>query len=213
MKSPGTGKTRLDGHFSHGDRTALAAAMFSDVLIALSRATAFSGVLVVSADTDVARTSAMHDATWIDDQQASSHSDAAMIGIRHALDLGAERVLLLPGDCPAVTPEELDALAIKEVPERSVGILSDRHGTGTNGLLLTPPDAIVPAFGPGSCERHLQLAAAAGAAAILLESPGFQMDVDTPDDLASLADHLSSVRGTAANTRGFLAQRMNVTNA
>ncbi len=36
--------------------------------------------------------------------------------------------------------------------------MPDRHGTGTNGLLLTPPDAIAPSFGPGSCERHRALA-------------------------------------------------------
>ncbi len=33
-------------------------------------------------------------------------------------------------------------------------IVPDRHGTGTNALLLAPPQAIAPAFGPGSCERH-----------------------------------------------------------
>ena len=31
-------------------------------------------------------------------------------------------------------------------------------GPGTNALLLTPPDVIEPAFGPGSFARHRELA-------------------------------------------------------
>ena len=41
-------------------------------------------------------------------------------------------------------------------------VIPDRHGTGTNGLLMSPADAIGPAFGPGSCDRHLDRAARAG---------------------------------------------------
>ena len=41
-------------------------------------------------------------------------------------------------------------------------IVPDRHGSGTNALLLDPPTVITPAFGPGSFARHAALAAAAG---------------------------------------------------
>ena len=41
--------------------------------------------------------------------------------------------------------------------------MPDRHGTGTNALLLTPPDVIAPSFGAGSRERHERLAREAGA--------------------------------------------------
>ena len=66
---------------------------------------------------------------------------------------------------PHARPGELDALlqsTRRRGPE--VVIVPDRHGTGTNGLLLAPPDAIAPSFGPGSCERHRALARAAGVA-------------------------------------------------
>ena len=90
---------------------------------------------------------------------------------RRALAEGIERVLCIPGDCPALDPAELDALLDQPVlaagtprePTPQVVIVPDRHGTGTNGLLLTPPDAIAPSFGPDSCERHRALARAAGA--------------------------------------------------
>ena len=61
-------------------------------------------------------------------------------------------------------------------------IVPDRHGTGTNALLLTPPDVIEPAFGPGSFARHSELAGHGRVA----ELPSLTLDIDTPDDLATL---------------------------
>ena len=66
----------------------------------------------------------------------------------------------MPGDCPALSPAELQELLDGAArPGREVVIVPDRHGTGTNGLLLAPPDAIAPSFGPGSFERHRALVA------------------------------------------------------
>src|SRR5207302_7322924 len=65
----------------------------------------------------------------------------------------------------------------------SMLIVPDRHGTGTNALLLTPPDALAPSFGPGSCERHARQARAAGVAAEVVEVPSLATDIDTPEDL------------------------------
>jgi 2-phospho-L-lactate guanylyltransferase len=62
----------------------------------------------------------------------------------------------------------------------------DRHGTGTNALLLTPPGVVEPAFGPGSFERHTALAHAAGATIEVAELPSLTLDIDTPEDLATL---------------------------
>ena len=76
------------------------------------------------------------------------HSEAATLGIVRALALGAECSALLPGDCPLLDPAELDA-ALARMAAGRVAVIPDRHGTGTNGLLLAPADAIGPAFGPG----------------------------------------------------------------
>ena len=62
---------------------------------------------------------------------------------------GVERVLLVPGDCPLLDPAELDELLARPPEPPSALIVPDRHGTGTNALLLTPPDALTPSFGPG----------------------------------------------------------------
>ena len=69
----------------------------------------------------------------------------------------------------------------------AVTIVPDRHGTGTNALLLAPPDAIAPSFGPGSLARHTAAARAAGIEPRTEAVPTLVLDVDTGDDLAAMA--------------------------
>ena len=61
-----------------------------------------------------------------------------------------------------------------------MAIVPDRHGTGTNALLLAPPDAIAPAFGPGSCARHADRARRAGHEVAVEPLDSLGLDVDTP---------------------------------
>jgi 2-phospho-L-lactate guanylyltransferase len=116
-------------------------------------------------------------------------------------------VLLVPGDTPLMDPAEVDALLdASEREELGAAIVADRHGTGTNALVLTPPAAIAPAFGPGSLERHVRLAEEAGVAHRVVTVPSLEHDVDTPEDLAALRDVLSGVRGRGQRTWGALHQ-------
>jgi 2-phospho-L-lactate guanylyltransferase len=85
-----------------------------------------------------------------------------------------------------------------------VVIVPDRHGSGTNALLLTPPGAVEPSFGTGSFARHAALAYAAGASVKVCDLPSLGLDVDTPDDLAALRSALDARPATAARTRAVL---------
>ena len=85
-------------------------------------------------------------------------------------------------------------------------IVPDRHGSGTNALLLTPPDVIEPSFGPDSRARHEQLAAAAGVACDVVGVETLAIDVDTAEDLEVLRVALANRRGGAAHTRGMLSR-------
>ena len=79
-------------------------------------------------------------------------------------------------------------------------IVPDRHGTGTNGLLLAPPGAIEPSFGPDSCARHRALAAAAGVSWRLERPRSLLLDIDTGADLAVLRERLARA-GAGGRTR------------
>ena len=98
----------------------------------------------------------------------------------------------MPGDCPALDGAAIEALLRAAPPPPSVTAVTDRHGEGTNALLLAPPEVIEPGFGPGSLQRHRERAAASGAAWHTVELPGLLLDIDTADDLAALRASLSS---------------------
>lgn len=198
-------KQRLRDALGPSPRAALVQAMFSDVLVALRRTTQIERVLVVSSDHGAQRIAEGYGATVVDDDQRG-HNQAADRGIARALELGASRVLLVPGDCPLLDPAELDALITEHAEPRSVVIVPDRHGTGTNALLLSPPGALRPAFGSLSRARHEQKARAAGVPSATVTVPTLALDLDTPEDLLAIQDALSSGRGGAAHTRGMLAQ-------
>jgi 2-phospho-L-lactate guanylyltransferase len=198
-------KQRLADELDPSPRRSLVEAMFSDTLVALRRATAIERVFVVTADHVAQRVAAGYDATVLEDGD-QGHNEAALIGVQAAISEGATRVLLVPGDCPLLDPLELTALIARPVRAPSVLVVPDRHGTGTNALLITPPDALDSSFGEGSHARHLALAREAGVSAETVEVSSLAMDVDTPEDLAFVEERLQDTRGGAAHTRGMLRQ-------
>ncbi|HYO43626.1 MAG TPA: 2-phospho-L-lactate guanylyltransferase [Candidatus Limnocylindrales bacterium] len=94
------------------------------------------------------------------------------------------RLLVLPGDLPAIRPEDIaHVLAAGDAAGTpSVILVPDRHGRGTNALLVTPPDAIDPAFGGDSRAGHAWLAESADIRFTELTGV-LELDLDTPDDL------------------------------
>lgn len=202
VKAMDAAKSRLSSTLDPGDRQRLMLAMLADVLMNLRRCAAVSRVVVVTDDRDARHRAQAEGAEVVPDGGAASHSEAALRGIAAAAH-PHDRVFLAPGDCPLVTVEDLDALL--GVPQPSVVVVPDRHGTGTNALLLDPPDAIEPSFGAGSLQRHLDVASALGVTAEARVVPSLALDIDTPDDLATLRARFASLRGGAPATRGVLA--------
>ena len=205
IKSFADAKQRLGGSLNAITRKVLVEAMFTDVLRALSRCEALAGVIVVTGDHGAQRIAEGYGAQVLPEDQ-QGHNHAARLGLHRALELGAARALLVPGDCPLLDPAELDGLISRRMPSRSVVIVPDRHGTGTNALLISPPDAFTPTFGPGSRERHEQAAARSKLVSNTVSVPSLALDVDTPQDLERVQAALAERRGRAAHTRGMLAQ-------
>jgi 2-phospho-L-lactate/phosphoenolpyruvate guanylyltransferase len=199
-------KARLGDELSAGTRRALAESMVTDVLMALRRTTVIDEVLIVTSEPTAEAIGHGYGATVIADHDEQGQSAATLIGIDHALEHGATRVLLVPGDCPALDPAQLTELLERPPSDRSVTIVPDRHGSGTNALVLVPPDVIEPAFGEDSRARHEQAAAAAGVPCRVESVPTLLIDVDTGDDLAALRQLLANHRGGAAHTRGMLSR-------
>jgi 2-phospho-L-lactate guanylyltransferase len=192
-------KQRLAAGIDDERRRALAAAMVADVLEAIGAARTIERTIVVSGDPVAQELAAEAGAEVVPDPSDAGHVEAALAGIARAEVEGAECVVLLPGDCPLLDPRELDRL-LTGVPERYVGIVPDRHGTGTNALVLSPPAAIVPAFGEGSCARHVAAAREAGIPFGVEELASLGLDLDTPADVIALTRQIASGSGRAKRT-------------
>jgi 2-phospho-L-lactate/phosphoenolpyruvate guanylyltransferase len=192
-------KQRLASGLSGEQRRTLAGAMVADVLEAIAAARTVERTIVVSGDPVAQELASEIGAEVVPDPEDAGHVAAAQAGIARAEVEGAECVVLLPGDCPLLDPRELDRL-LTGIPERYVGIVPDRHGTGTNALVLSPPDAIVPAFGEGSCARHVALARAAGVPFGVEELGSLALDLDTPADVIALTRELEARPGRAKRT-------------
>jgi 2-phospho-L-lactate guanylyltransferase len=110
-----------------------------------------------------------------------------------AVAAGAGAILILPIDLPQVTAAAIDAVAatLDEPARPLVALVPDRHGRGTNALLIAPPDAIDLCFGGDSAIAHQAAAGAIGARLVVLDGP-LALDLDTPDDLLLAEGSLGS---------------------
>jgi 2-phospho-L-lactate guanylyltransferase len=207
IKSFEVAKQRLSDTLAKGGRRSLVQAMFSDVLGALRRTAGIESIAVVTADSAAATVASGERMVVLADDVSAGQSAATEIGIRYAREQGFERVLLVPGDTPLLKPPEVeDLLTRSERDGISVAIVPDRHGTGTNGLLIAPPGIFDPSFGPGSLERHRAQARERKLVHRIEALPSLGHDVDTPGDLAALWSVVDESRRGAQRTRGALSQ-------
>ncbi len=187
---------------SEDERHRLAEALFHDLLAKLSRSRNLDDVLIVASDPTLVRQARWRGYGVLLQDEDSGHSEAASAGARAAMKEGADRVAMLPVDCPMLDVQELDSHIGRS--HRTVLIVPDHHGTGTNGLVLAPPDIFVPAFGPDSCARHVSKARAAGISFALERIESLAFDLDTPQDLVLLRDKLLLEPGPAPRTAKVL---------
>src|SRR5690349_9499869 len=97
MKKFDNAKQRLGDALDVTPRRSLVQAMFSDVLIALKRARRVDSILVVTSDRGAERIAAGYGALVLQDDE-QGHNEAVALGVRRALELGAQRALLVAGD-------------------------------------------------------------------------------------------------------------------
>jgi 2-phospho-L-lactate guanylyltransferase len=216
-------KQRLGLSVADSLRADLAKAMLGDVLSALRECSAIETTIVVTCEPMVAAAARYTGAIVVEDMTEEGQSTAASLGLARAVEEGFERALCVPGDCPTLDPGELaalldatasgaDTVGRPKDPQAPAGTIStievvivpDRHGSGTNGLLLTPPDAISPSFGPDSRARHERLAEQASVSWRIERPASLLLDIDTGEDLAVLRERLAGERVRAPRTRSVL---------
>jgi 2-phospho-L-lactate/phosphoenolpyruvate guanylyltransferase len=179
-------KSRLGESLDAEERHDLVERLLGRTIAAATGTRALADVVVVSPDPEVRALAAAAGARTI--RQRSSGLNAGLGEAREdVMAGGADVILVLPIDLPFVTSAAIEAvLAPLDAggdPSAPLAVLvTDRHGTGTNALVLRPPDVIGFAFGSGSRAAHRAAAEQAGAAYMEVEGP-LSVDLDTPDDL------------------------------
>lgn len=196
IKPLATAKTRLAEVLAPAERRALVLAMLDDVLDALAGAPGLAGVALVGGDAELARHLAGRGLRLLAEPEPGLNA-ALRTASTELAAAGAGRLLILPADIPALDRAAVDALLA--VDEPAVALVAASTDGGTNALLLSPPGLLDPAFGPGSCARYRQAAAAMGVTPRLLELPQVALDIDRPGDLLAL----ESLAG-APRTRALL---------
>jgi 2-phospho-L-lactate guanylyltransferase len=188
-------KQRLANRLAPWQRQALVQAMLFDLLGALQGLHGVAGVTVVCEDEQIAPLQRKFDFERLSPPERGLNQ-----ALSHALaDLaarGRSRVLILHGDLPLARTRELQHLVDDPAP---ILLVPDRHGRGTNAMLLPCPAPLAPAFGPRSLARHAQAARSAGVVGRIRHLASLALDVDDADDLMELlaCDSTDSRRSTA----------------
>lgn len=185
IKSLQRAKQRLAGVLSADERAGLVLAMLRDLLGALGTWET-GNVWIISADDAVIATGRAFGAQAIREARSHGYNEAVLVGLE-SLPLDTS-VVVLPGDLPCAIGAELKQLATAQPStDAQIHVVPDRDRMGTNGLYLSSPRLIKPAFGPHSFDAHKQAARAAGAKLSPMRLTGLGKDIDTPDDLSEFA--------------------------
>jgi len=184
IKALTAAKSRLAAALDPAARAALTLRALGNVLTALDTP-GIAARVVVTPDEAVLRAAEATGASGLR-QDGEGLNEGLAQGRAWAVAAGAEALLIVLGDLPLLARPDVEALLeLADRPDVAV-FAPDRHGMGTNALLLRPPDALPFAFGAGSLARHRAAAAARGLAPRWYDAPGTALDLDTPADLAAL---------------------------
>lgn len=183
VKSLEKAKTRLSSILTPKERADLASAMFQDVLASAKHTPSVDRVVVVTpagAACDIAEAGG---AELLPESQADGLNTAVQLAIDHACKRRSERLLVVHADVPLVEPEDL---ALFFDSDSKIMISPSRDLSGTNALLLNPPNIIQPRYGRMSFDAHTALARENGVEPMVVKNERLALDIDTPQDLKML---------------------------
>jgi 2-phospho-L-lactate guanylyltransferase len=174
-------KSRLSSRLSPQDRAELVVDLVTRTVTILRQAGVVNRVALATSETTLA---GLVGADVLPD---GGSLNAALSGAAEwARGIGASALLIVPADLPLL--ETADVQAVVEAATAPVGVVVAPTGDGgTGALLLQPPDALVPSFGPESYRRHVDAAHRAGVPVRTVTRPGLARELDTVADLEELS--------------------------
>lgn len=205
-------KARLAKVLSPEERRNLMLAMARDVLNSLSQAELLSGILLVSRTPEA---DALSQSFGTEKFSESPNADLALALAQASTHLTnqfkAKGVMIVPADLPLIIPQEIDEIIEKHETTTSpkVSLIPDNEKKGTNCLICSPPNIIDYIFDGKSFHPHMQAAIAKKITPTIILSPGFGLDIDTPDDLLALLQKNPTSQTASYLVKSGLALQIN----
>jgi len=202
VKALGQAKSRLADTLSCDARVEFARAMLEDVLEALAQTRTLAGLVVVTADADATALAVRLGARIVVDDATRGHTAAVMAGARLLHAEGREGMLTVPGDVPALAPDEVERLVALHKAAPAFTIAPAHDGRGSNAIVASPPTAVPLTFGDDSFLPHIAAARGVGIEPTIVTGlEGIALDVDGRDELVALLRTSRATRARAVLMR------------
>ncbi|MFL5733628.1 MAG: 2-phospho-L-lactate guanylyltransferase [Chloroflexia bacterium] len=208
VKSLAEAKSRLAEALSPAQRRALALDMLRHVLASIVSSGAVDRIAVISPEPD---TLPLPPGTIPLTQSRSGLNNVLEQGRVWAASTGAEALLVAHADLPLLNPEDIRAMAALADAPNTVVLAPDRHQVGTNLMLVRPLARAHFSFGTRSYQIHRSKYTESGMAVETYISRGTSLDVDTPVDLAYLAEQRDNPAFTGSILSGLDTTHTSVT--
>src|SRR5271168_1269507 len=186
-------KQRLAGWFDQETRTQLAQTMLLDVCETVAQVLHRMPVSLVTNDPFAMDLARQFHFEIMADHDNPGATEAIARATRVCVARGAESTLVIPGDIPLITAQELEQI-LAAAPDEGSLLVPAADGRGTNAALRRPADLFPLRFGNDSFRPHLDAARATGKPCEVLQLPGIALDVDNPGDLQQLIERPGETR-------------------
>ena len=182
VKGLATAKQRLAVALDQGRRSQLAEAMLRDVMTAAAGVLGRIDVALVTGDASPQAMAREFGFIVIDDTRNESETAAIEMATAWCEQRGYDTTVVVPGDIPLITSEELQRVLDAAPAEGAVFVPAyDRRGS--NCILRRPASIIPLRFGNDSFLPHCEAMKNTGKQLVILEMPGIGLDIDNPHEL------------------------------
>ena len=202
-------KHRLRNVLCPEERQNFFMAMFEDVLSTMMSVPDFEQVAVATICPAASIIAKKYGATVL----STSQDEGQTASVRRSAEIldakGISSMLVIPGDVPLVTVEEIKIVLELHEKAPSMTIVPAYDELGSNCIALSPPTAVPLSFGPNSYFPHLETARKLGLAMQTTKLPGLGLDIDTPEDLLELSRQTERTLSQEYLLKNNIVERLN----
>lgn len=186
-------KQRLAPALDQAQRSQLAEAMLRDVLTAAVELQDRIDVALVTGAPQAKTLAKEFGCIVIEDTRNESETAAIAMATAWCEEHGYDTTVVVPGDIPLITPQELERVLDAAPVEGAVFVPAyDRRGS--NCILRRPASIIALRFGNDSFLPHCEAMGKTGKELVILEMPGIGLDIDNPHELEMLVQREGKTR-------------------